>query len=129
MKYARGEEKDWDKFFAELPNDTPRTEVLDQIHKLIAETEARVMFVSARPEKYREATEEWFVKHGVGGHYHLLMRPNNDKRDDVLVKEEIYNKYLKNLDIVKVFDDRPKVIRMWRSKGLDVVDVGDGIEF
>jgi hypothetical protein len=28
-----------------------------------------------------------------------------------------------------VFDDRPKVIEMWRKKGLFVLDVGDGIPF
>jgi len=33
------------------------------------------------------------------------------------------------MDIVKVYDDRPSVIRMWREKGLEVEDVGAGVEF
>lgn len=129
LNFARGEEKNWKKFFEALPQDTPRVEVLKQLHEAVAETGARIIFVSARPEEYREATEKWFADNGISGHYLLIMRPNHDKRDDTLVKREMFDKYLKNLDIAKVFDDRPRVIAMWRELGLDVVDVGDGIDF
>lgn len=40
-----------------------------------------------------------------------------------------YDKYLTGLEILKVFDDRPSVIRMWRENGLLVEDVGNGEEF
>ena len=129
LKYARGEQKDWGKFFAGIPEDTLRQDVVDQLVNTSLEHGARILYVSARPEKYRKDTEDWFEKNGVVGHYLLIMRPDNDTRDDTVVKKEIYDKYLKNLDIVKVFDDRPKVIAMWRSLGLDVIDVGDGIPF
>lgn len=129
LKYAKGEEKDWDKFFAEVPDDTLREDVWKQVCDASAEHLARVIFVSARPERCRKDTEEWFLKHGISGHYMLFMRPNHDKREDTIVKREMYDKYLKNLDVVKVFDDRPTVIRMWKELGLDVVDVGEGVEF
>lgn len=129
LKYARGEQKDWGKFFAGIPEDTLRQDVVDQLVNTSLEHGARILYVSARPEKYRKDTEDWFEKNGVVGHYMLIMRPDNDSRDDTIVKAEIYDKYLKNLDIVAVFDDRPKVIRMWREKGLNVIDVGQGIEF
>lgn len=57
------------------------------------------------------------------------MRDAGDKREDTIVKSEIYDKYLKDLNIINIYDDRPSVIRMWRAKGLNVVDVGQGIEF
>lgn len=129
LKYASGPEKDWQKFFAGIPDDTLRQDVVDQLVEMSHREGARIIYVSARPEEHRQATLEWFETHGVEGHYMLFMRPNHDKRDDTLVKAEIYDKYLKNLDIVGVFDDRPKIIRMWREKGLNVYDVGDGIEF
>ena len=129
LKYAKGDEKDWGKFFAGIPEDTLREDVVSQLVATSHELNARIIYVSARPEKYRKATEEWFDKNGVVGHYLLIMRPDNDPREDSVVKREIYDKYLKNLNIVKVFDDRPRVIRMWCELGLDVVDCGDGKEF
>lgn len=129
LKYARGEEKNWDKFFAGVPDDTLREDVAQKLVSACGDFNARVILVSARPERCRKDTEEWLAKQGVSGHYMLFMRGGHDKRDDTIVKKEFYEKYLKHLNIVKVFDDRPKVIRMWRELGLDVEDVGEGIEF
>ncbi len=125
-----GEKKNWKAFFEAIPHDTVRTEVLD---KLLALEEAgnKIIFVSARPDTYREQTEAWLERalKGYKLHSALIMRDSRDKRDDTETKAEIYEKYLKNLTITKVFDDRPSVIRMWREKGLDVEDVGAGMEF
>lgn len=128
LHHVQEGKKDWQAFFVGIPKDTLRSEVAKQIHKLQEETKAEIILVSARPENYRTITEEWLQKRSVP-YMTLIMRRAGDKRPDTEVKEEIYEKYLKRLDIVKVFDDRPSVIRMWREKGLDVEDVGDGIEF
>lgn len=129
LKYARGEEKNWDTFFSLMHLDTPRKEVYDMVLKEMNEHSAYLVFVSARPEKYRKQTEDWLEAQGFNDHVHLLMRRNHDKRDDTLVKSDIHRDFLSDCNIVKVFDDRPKVIRMWREKGLKVEDVGSGIEF
>jgi len=123
------EKKDWKGFFDGIPDDTVRIDVLDQILEL--EKENKIIFVSARPENYRKQTEEWLEKTFEGYELGtaLIMREANDKRPDTEVKSDIYDKYLKNLDITVVFDDRPSVIRMWREKGLTVKDVGEGKEF
>lgn len=126
LKYARGEEKDWTKFFELIPNDKLRHDVRTQV--LTQSIGKRLILVSARPENYRKETELWLENNGIG--YDLLiMRNADDKRDDTIVKSEIYDKYLSKLNITYVYDDRPKVIRMWREKGLNVIDVGNGIEF
>lgn len=130
LHFAKGETKDWKAFFGFIPGDTLRTEVTDQVLKY-EEEGCKIVFVSARPEDCRYATEVWLEKtfKGYKSDSVLIMREAGDKRDDTIVKSEIYDKYLKNLKIVKVFDDRPKVIRMWREKGLEVEDVGSGVEF
>lgn len=52
------------------------------------------------------------------------MRTNNDNRSDEIVKRELYEKNIKNKYNVRfVVDDRPKVVRMWRSLSLFVFDV------
>lgn len=120
--------RDWKSYFSKLSGDTPRQEVLDNVAKLCLETSAWLVLVSARPETYREETEQWLLNNNIP-YVNLIMRGAHDRRDDDIVKEEIYNKYLKHYNIIKVFDDRPRVIRMWRKHGLDVEDVGNGIEF
>lgn len=57
------------------------------------------------------------------------MRKAGDKRDDTIVKQEIYDAYFKGRNIVEVIDDRPSVIRMLQANGLNVRDVGNGEEF
>lgn len=125
LQYARGETKDWAKFFSLLGEDTLREDVRDKFLPVKGED---LILVSARPEDCRRATETWLEKNDIS-YSLLIMRESNDKRDDTEVKKEIYNKYLKNLDVIRVIDDRPKVIRMWRELGLNVEDVGQGIEF
>jgi hypothetical protein len=88
-----------------------------------------VVFVSARPDDYRKVTEDWLIENDLGFAFTLLMRRANDKRPDVDVKQEILDRYFSKEDIHQVIDDRPAVINMWLRNGLDVTDVGKGIDF
>lgn len=128
LHFAHSEPKDWESFFAGISQDRLREDVKNKVSKLSVNENAKVIFVSARPENYRKETEEWLGRNYCTPNT-LIMREVGDKRPDTEVKSEIYDKYLKNLNIIKVFDDRPSVIRMWREKGLEVEDVGKGIEF
>lgn len=130
LHFARSEPKDWKAFFAGIPDDKVRVDVFDKLLALEGQGN-KIILVSARPDNYRGPTEAWLEKtfKGYDLATALIMRTAGDKRPDTDVKNEIYEKYLKHLNIVKVFDDRPSVIRMWREKGLEVEDVGQGIEF
>ena len=47
------------------------------------------------------------------------MRSKGDHRSDTEVKKEIYDKYIKDkYNILCVFEDRDKVVKMWRDEGL-----------
>lgn len=131
LQYTKDETKDWHKFFEEIPNDVLRGSTLD----LILDYEKKgheIIFVSARPDTYREQTEAWLEKvlKGYPIHKTLIMRKASDTRDDAEVKQQIYDTYFKEkYPIETVIDDRPKIIRMWRENGINVIDVGQGIEF
>lgn len=127
---SEGQKKDWGAFFRAIPQDAVRADVLDKLLKYEAEGN-KIILVSARPDNYREQTEAWleYAFKGYNLAHVLIMRNAGDRRDDTIVKAELYDKYLKDLSITKVIDDRPAVIRMWREKGLDVDDVGQGVEF
>lgn len=131
LKYAKGEEKDWDKFFDAIPYDIVREDTVAMIRKYIADGH-KIIFVSARPERCKIAS--MMKIHQAFGdtrvYETLIMRRDSDKRDDVEVKQQMYDTYFKGkYPIEAVIDDRPKVIRMWRANGVNVIDVGSGVEF
>lgn len=118
--------KDWKSFYEGIPLDKPRSFVVEILDAL--EREYPIYFVSGRPEEYREMTELWLKNHGLN-YTALYMRPTKDNRADTLIKEEILKVHFAGKKVVLALDDRPSVIRMWRDKGIDVLDVGDGIDF
>jgi hypothetical protein len=65
-------------------------------------------------------------KHLPGMEYVLLMRKDADFRKDNVVKEEIFNEYIKNKYWVKlVIDDRLSVCQLWFRLGLNLLRAGD----
>ena len=130
VHHVKGDgKKNWKGFFAEMDKDTPREDVWEQVKADAVANDAQIILVSARPEDYREVTEQWLRDNKMTSHSHLLMRRKGDKRPDTDVKGDIYKRYLEQYEIVKVFDDRPSVIRMWQEHGLEVEDCGNGEEF
>jgi len=130
VHHVKGDKRDWKAFFAEMDKDTPRHDVYKKAVALSQKREhTALVLVSARPEDYREVTEQWLRDNGMDKHFTLIMRRKGDKRPDTEVKNDIYQRYLAQYDVVKVFDDRPSVIRMWQEHGLEVEDCGNGEEF
>jgi hypothetical protein len=58
----------------------------------------------------------------------LYMRPAKDNRRDDRIKAEIYKRDIKprHGEVAYVVDDRNKVVRMWRSLGLTVLQCAEG---
>lgn len=132
LHFVKQEPKDWKNFLTGFEKDEMRWDIVGEVREMAKRHNARIIFVSGRGEETRGETEHWLNKHMIreGIEYSmLLMRNAKDHRPDTEVKAEIYDKYLKNLNILAVYDDRPSVIRMWEGKGLHVVDVGSGKEF
>jgi predicted kinase len=95
-----------------------------------AEQVDKIIFVSGRPEKYREATMKWLGKIGYSGFFSplLYMRADGDNRADHIVKRELYDAHIKGkYNILGVFDDRTQVVDgCWRPLGLTVFQVASG---
>lgn len=90
-----------------------------------------VIFVSGRPDSHRELTEQWLdVRLDEWDElrpYDLFMRAADDKRNDAIVKREIFDNHIRDkYNVIGVFDDRNRVVRMWRDLGLQVYQVADG---
>lgn len=107
------------------------TDSFDHIVAAVAESYATDMrswmiVMSGRDETHRAETEQWLAKHNFK--YDMLyMRPAGDNRNDAIVKDELFEKHIAgkfNVDFV--LDDRDRVVKMWRAKGLKVLQVADG---
>lgn len=130
LSFVKQDPKDWKSFFAGIKDDKLREDVNNQIVSKMNSGKALLpVFISARPDTYREETELWLRANKVYPHFTLIMRREGDKRPDTEVKKDMYETYLKHYPIDCIFDDRPSVIRMWKELGLNVIDVGQGIEF
>ena len=81
----------------------------------------KIIFLSGRQDtkQCREDTEKWLKDNLRLSEVTLIMRSEGDLRPDDVVKKELYQKYIKDkYNVVCVFDDRDKVVRMWRNLGL-----------
>lgn len=103
--------------------DTVNEEVLTAL-ELYNRAGYDVLIVTGRDEKYREVTERWFRQNGIPWSY-MYMRPRGDNREDSVIKNELFDNYIRNerYYIAGVFDDRHRVLRMWRALGLTTFHV------
>jgi hypothetical protein len=82
-----------------------------------------VLFVTARQENYLGETVFWMTKHlGVDisdQKIYLFMRPVGDVQGSSALKKDIYlHKIRQRWDVLFAIDDRPDVIKMWKSVGV-----------
>lgn len=86
-----------------------------------------IYIVTGRGLRHRQVTEEWLEDHGIDYDY-LWTRPDDDTSvPDAWVKYQIAKKIARTRNIVGVFDDRERVVDMWRAAGIKTFDVGQGI--
>ena len=117
---------DWDSFRKETVNDTPVQWVCDIAKRFIAQGD-EVAFFSARNESERDITEKQISDWIGDGHKGVFLRPDGDFTPDDVFKSELADKFIDmggKIDLI--FDDRQKVVDMWRDKGFTVVQVADG---
>lgn len=129
VKVAEGEKKDWKSFFAEMDKDPVR----DDVRKMLIDHYNKgknIIFMSARPDSYRDVTLKWLHDNNLSFAYTVIMRNSQDKRPDTDTKRDMLNSHFPDKGVIDtIIDDRPSVIRLWKEMGLNVVDVGKGEEF
>ncbi len=118
----------WDAFHAACAGDKPIVPVIDTMQRLRANAE--IWIWSGRMETVRQQTEFWLW--GIMGNNwagdQLKMRPAGDYTPDDRLKES----WLKAMSpedrarLVMVFDDRDRVVNMWRRNGVVCAQVAPG---
>jgi len=83
----------------------------------------RVFIFSGRDDVSIGDTKIWLKENQIYYDF-IYMRETGDKRSDEIVKQELYEQYVKGkYNVLYIIDDRKKVIDMWRKLGLTTLDV------
>lgn len=105
--------------------DKPHKHVIECM-KLYYNAGYKILFVSGREDKDRAPTERFYHQHFPEVKYELFMRKTGDARKDVIIKEEIFNEYIKDKYFVAGwFDDRLQVSKWVHASGLPLFRVND----
>ena len=122
--HVQGKSKNWRKFFAACVSDAPNEPVITVLRTLY--TKFQIYIVSGRSDEVRPETEKWLEKHKVP-HHRLIMRKRGDHTADNILKISWVNDgTIEKKRILCVFDDRDKVVKMWREAGISCFQVAEG---
>jgi len=121
---------DWDIFFD--PNninlDKPNQPVI-KVAQMFKDSGFRIVILSGRLKTTKDVTKKWLENFNVPFDV-LKMRPDNKQfkfmSDDDLKQGWLDTLFTNKEDVFADFDDRNKVVDMWRSNGLNVFQVAEG---
>lgn len=112
--FLNSDPKDWDGFFAAAATDKPIEAVQKWVRTLYWSHEYEIVIMSGRSDDYCDLTVKWLYTHSIPFD-HILMRKRGDKREDWIVKRELFNMLPKD-QVAFVIDDREQVIeKCWRA--------------
>ena len=118
---------DWDKFLdpdnikLDIPNDP-----VVKMAQLLAEDGFNIFIFSGRSDRTINVTRSWLTRNRIP--FHKLVMRDQAKLfipDDQL-KKQFLDEHADIDNIFAVFDDRQKVVDMWRKNGLTTFQVADG---
>jgi acid phosphatase class B len=121
----------WKRFYAACDKDQPNHAVLTTMERLRA-TGADIWFFSGRSGEVRDKTVAWLAHHTSFLSHEfetiLMMRDEGDYTADDVLKQQWVDQMLKDDRdrLVAAFDDRDRVVRMWRSNGITCFQVAPG---
>lgn len=116
--------------YSKIPTDIfdPR---MKRLLKTYIDMGIMILFVTGREDidNCKELTTKWLEDNfceqytqkmsGKSPKWELIMRKNGDHRSDDVTKKELYNNSIKDYwNILCVFEDRDRVVKMWREEGL-----------
>lgn len=121
----------FDEFESLCGLDSPNKAVVQTMH-MLCDGGADIWIWSARSVKFRHETTLWLMRHAEIDHWVadkiMRMRPIDDNSAD----EDLKRGWLTSMTVadrarlVAIFDDRDKVVRMWRSMGVACFQVAPG---
>lgn len=124
LHFIKRDKPDWNSFHDACVNDAPNPRIIRIYKALVAGTDCQFFIASGRNGTVRNETESWLYLYNIA-HDKLIMRPKGDHTPDHELKEKwlLEGKFGPIGDILCVFDDRQRVVDMWRRNGLTCLQV------
>jgi hypothetical protein len=122
--FVSGPKKDWKKFFEACDKDPPNLPVISAFHLMNVSLDHEVAIWSGRSESVKSKTMDWLIAYSLFPD-ELKMRPIDDYSPDEVLKKRWLDEVGKE-NILCVFDDRNKVVKMWRDNGVPCFQVNEG---
>lgn len=122
----------WRRFYAACDTDLPNLPVIRTMERL-RQTGVDVWIFSGRSDEVRDKTVAWLAEHTTFCTWELdgpalQMRAAGDHTaDDVLKKQWLDSMLVDDRRrLVATFDDRDRVVQMWRAAGVTCFQVAKG---
>lgn len=117
----------WGIFFApeNIQLDKPNYPVIESF-KALQEAGFIVGIFSGRDDISREETKDWLIEHGINPDFLKMRRNGSFTPDDKLKKLWLDDLIQDGHNVMCVFDDRDKVVKMWRDNGITCFQVAPG---
>ena len=123
-EYVTQSPKDWKMFFKKMVDDIPNQWCLEIVNRFVKDHQ--ILLVTGRPREYEKATREWLATWNIQFDQ-LFMREEGDFRVDHIIKQEIYDRHIRERGrVLFVLDDRQQVVDMWRRNGVVCLQCDDG---
>lgn len=124
IKYLTDGHPDWESFNSLMVHDKANIDMCD-LAKMLSNY-YRIVICTGRFDKFRNTTEQQLHYWGVP-HSGIFMRPEGDYSSDVDVKRK-HLKYMRDNEYnpMIAFEDRKRVVDMWREEGLTCFQINDG---
>jgi phosphoglycolate phosphatase-like HAD superfamily hydrolase len=117
----------WETFFApeNITLDEPNIPVIKTFQAMKA-AGFRVGIFSGRSSISRTETEAWLEEYGIKPDFLFMRLQGSFTPDNILKKEWLDQETAAGHEILCVFDDRDKVVKMWRENGVACFQVNEG---
>jgi hypothetical protein len=124
------DKQDWKAFYAACVDDQPNSPVIKTLRAL-ASAGADIWVFSGRSDEVEKETLDWLAKHVIlraQGELVLEMRHEGDYTPDDQLKLRWLNDMLPSdrERLVAVFEDRDRMVKMWRASGVPCFQVAPG---
>jgi len=126
--FVEGDKKDWPAFFAACVDDTLNLAVVE-LFRILKDAGHCMWIMSGRSDEVEQDTVSWLYNNDIEFDK-LIMRKHGDHQPDDKLKKSWLDKHfptkLSRDNIMCVFDDRKRIVDMWRNEGLACLQVAPG---
>lgn len=124
------DEQNWTAFYAACVDDLPNMPVVKTLRALV-QSGADIWIFSGRSDEVESQTIDWLMRHTVWSSRNdlvLEMRHEGDHTPDDVLKRGWLNGMLAEdrERLVAVFEDRDRMVKMWRDAGVACFQVAPG---